>query len=133
MVCGAALARAAAGMLGCPFRLYGRDPARGLDCVGLVCASLEALGLSADWPAGYRLRNSAISSWLACAERSHLTLGKGPLLPGDIVLFAPGLGQQHLVIVDSGEQMIHAHAGLCKVVRQPLALPNDRLAHWRLA
>ena len=41
-----ALARAAAGCLGVRFRLHGRDPATGLDCLGLLGAALVATGVA---------------------------------------------------------------------------------------
>ena len=39
---GAAIAAAARALVGVPFRLQGRDPALGLDCVGLVGAALPS-------------------------------------------------------------------------------------------
>ena len=39
---GAAIAAAARALVGVPFRLQGRDPALGLDCVGLVGAAMRA-------------------------------------------------------------------------------------------
>ena len=53
---GAALAAAAESLVGTRFRLHGRDPDTGLDCVGLLAASLAAIGRAAPLPNGYRLR-----------------------------------------------------------------------------
>ncbi|MEL7218948.1 MAG: peptidoglycan endopeptidase, partial [Pseudomonadota bacterium] len=55
---GPELAKAAARFIGVRFQLLGRDPLLGLDCVGLVTCSLEAIGRHPVVPAGYRLRNS---------------------------------------------------------------------------
>ena len=41
---GAAIAAAARALVGVPFRLQGRDPVLGLDCVGLVGAAMRAAG-----------------------------------------------------------------------------------------
>ena len=40
-----ALAIAAGELVGSPFRLQGRDPAHGLDCIGLVLVSLARIGI----------------------------------------------------------------------------------------
>ena len=63
----AALARAARALVGARFRLHGRDPATGLDCVGLVAAALAAMGRRVPAPAGYALRNRDIAGALAFA------------------------------------------------------------------
>jgi cell wall-associated NlpC family hydrolase len=129
---GAALAEAASGFVGVAFRLHGRDPASGLDCVGLVAASLAACGCAPMVPVGYRLRNASIAGWIGCAARSELVPVDGPPQAGDVLLTCPGPGQHHLMIADTAASAIHAHAGLGRVVRQ--ALPDRaqlRLA-WRL-
>ena len=38
------LALAAEALEGAPFRLHGRDPVTGLDCIGVLAQSLEAFG-----------------------------------------------------------------------------------------
>lgn len=116
---GAALAEAAAGLIGCPFRLHGRDPATGLDCVGLVGAALTATGARPIVPTGYGLRNLAVDHWLHFASRSGLVSSPGPVRAGDVMLIALSHCQYHLVIATSGVSVIHAHAGLRQVVQQP--------------
>lgn len=69
---GTALAAAAASFVGAPFRLHGRDPARGLDCVGLVAAALAATGRPARAPSGYRMRQARIDGLLDAARQSGL-------------------------------------------------------------
>jgi cell wall-associated NlpC family hydrolase len=130
-------AAAAEAMVGAPFRLHGRDPENGLDCVGLVHASLGAIGREAIAPRGYQLRNLAIEDWLDHAERSGFnpivssTIGK--VVRGDLLLVMPSPVQHHLMIAADPATVIHAHAGLHKVVCQPLADQGAVRAHWRLA
>lgn len=130
---GAALALAATAFIGCPFRLHGREPSHGLDCVGLVAASLAAIGLSPKAPSGYGLRNVAVKNWLQFAAASDLLWSPGPIRKGDVVLIALGHGQHHLVITESCASVIHAHAGLRQVVRQPFEPRWRVLAKWRAA
>lgn len=129
---GQQLAEAAASLVGTKFRLHGRHPERGLDCVGLVHASLQAIGGKPIAPHGYRLRNADTAGWQKFAGISGLSRASGPTTCGDVLMIAPGPRQQHLVIVESAGVVIHAHAGLRRVVRQAMAIPPDPLAHWRL-
>ena len=126
------LAAAAAGLIGTRFRLHGRDPASGLDCIGLVHASLMQIDRESRPPAGYRLRNSDPARWFAYALDSGFRETFDSPLPGDILLIEPGPGQQHLLIVENHFAAIHAHAGLGRVVRQSFIFPRSPLAHWRL-
>ena len=130
---GECLAAAAAELIGSPFRLHGRDPATGLDCVGLVYASLLRIGRLPSAPQGYRLRNSDPSRWFAFAERSGLLAVSGAVAIGDVLMVEPGPGQQHLLIAESREIAIHAHAGVGRVVRQPIDFSHDAQSHWRLS
>jgi cell wall-associated NlpC family hydrolase len=130
---GAALAGAALDLVGCSFRLHGRDPDTGLDCVGLVSTALAASGAKPVAPTGYGLRNLSIDQWLPLAGRSGLKPSSGPLRPGDVLLIALAHCQHHLVIAADAGSVIHAHAGLRRVVRQPLD-PEWRIcAQWRAA
>jgi len=130
---GAALAEAALDLVGCSFRLHGRDPDTGLDCVGLVSAALAASGAQPVVPTGYGLRNLSIDQWLPLAGRSGLEPSSGPLRAGDVLLIALAHCQHHLVIAADAVSVIHAHAGLRRVVRQPLD-PNWQVcAQWRAA
>lgn len=126
-----ALAAAALDLVGCPFRLHGRDPATGLDCVGVVSAALTAIGGKPVAPTGYGLRNLAIAQWLPMARASGLVPARGPINPGDVLLIAlPGC-QHHLVIAADAGSVVHAHAGLRRVVRQPLDATWRIDARWR--
>lgn len=129
---GEALAEAASQFIGARFKLYGRDPQTGLDCVGLVCASLSAIGRPLEYPRGYKLRNHSIDDWLPIASKLGLEPTHQTERSGDILLVQPGPAQHHLMIVEQPGSVIHAHAGLRRVVRQPLDLSQTRLMHWRL-
>lgn len=126
------LAEAAAHFVGIPFLLHGRDPRIGLDCVGLVYASLVRLGKYPQPPEGYRLRNTDPSIWYDFAAKSGLHPAFGPVQIGDVILVDTGPGQQHLVIAGRAGTGVHAHAGLRRVVCQPLVFPEFPRAHWRL-
>ena len=121
------LALAAQALVGTRFRLYGRDPATGLDCVGLVAAALGATA-----PTGYRLRNRDIAAALAFAPAAGLAKVSGPIEPGDVLLVRGGPAQHHLLIAGPRGGFIHAHAGLRRVVATPGPLPWPLERHWRL-
>lgn len=121
------VALAAKALVGTPFRLRGRNPATGLDCVGLVS---EALGAPA--PSGYHLRNRDISAALAFVPGAGLVDACGPLQPGDVLLVRTGHAQHHLLIAGSDGGFIHAHAGLRRVVETPVLPPWPIERLWRL-
>ena len=129
---GAALAAAAERFVGTPFRLHGRDPARGLDCVGLLAASLAEAGRPVFAPVGYRLRQVAVERFLGAAVRCGLAGTAAPIEPGDVLLARPGPAQHHLVVAVAGG-FVHAHAGLGRVVLTPPPLEWPVEHHWRLA
>ena len=126
------LGAAAAGLVGCRFRLHGLDPVTGLDCVGLVHASLVALGRRPVPPRGYGLRNIAIDQWLEFAARSGLAPALGASGNDEVLLASLGYGQHHLMINTGTNAVIHAHAGLGRVVRQPRDPAMCILARWQV-
>lgn len=128
-----ALAEAALALVGCPFRLHGRDPATGLDCVGLVAAALAATGAEPVAPSGYGLRNLSIGQWLPLALPSGLVPAQGPIRAGDVLLIALPHSQHHLVIAVDPARVVHAHAGLRRVVIQPRDVAWQVVSQWRLA
>lgn len=127
----AAVARAAQALVGAPYRLHGRDPRSGLDCVGLVAAALAAAGLPVDPPAGYGLRNRDPADPDAIARRCALRPVSTPVRRGDIVMARPGPAQLHLLVCAGPDTFIHAHAGLRRIVAMPGPLPWPVLRHWR--
>lgn len=125
------IVEAARSLIGCPFLLHGRNPATGLDCVGLVAVCLAAAGREPLAPVGYALRNHSIERWIACAERSGLERLSGSPAPGDIVMVSPAASQHHLMIIEHGRRVIHAHAVLRRVVSQPIPDCLEPIIHWR--
>ena len=131
-----AFAQAAESLVGTRFRLFGRDPAYGLDCVGLVAAALARSGRSVSAPIGYGLRSADIEKFLPFATHAGLEPCSGDPMRGDVLLMRPGPAQHHLVIATAPHMIVHAHAGLRRIVSQPL--PTDPepampiLRAWRL-
>lgn len=130
---GAALAGSAERLVGIPFRLHGRDPATGLDCVGVVAAALSGIGAQPVAPSGYALRNLSIDRWLHHAGQSGLLPAFGAIQDGDVLLIALGHCQHHLAIATTGSTVVHAHAGLRHVVHQPLQPDWRIIAKWRIS
>jgi len=128
---GEAIALAAAALIGTKFRLHGRDPRFGLDCVGLVACAFADAGRPAVAPANYALRNNDISDALLFADMAGLAICSDAILPGDVVLAKPGPAQFHLAIKGADAGFIHAHAGLRKIVSVPAPLPWPIIRHWR--
>lgn len=121
------VAARALGLVGTPFRLHGRNPAAGLDCVGLVA---EALGLAAV-PCEYTLRGDHLGRVVAFFDAGDFhSINDGVLDPGDILLLHPAVRQLHFAIVTE-QGAVHAHAGLLRVVLSPLPLPWPIIGHWR--
>ena len=127
-----ALAEAALALVGVRFRLHGRDPTRGLDCVGVVVAALAAVGRVAHLPARYSLRRNDVEVFVAAAGAVGLARSAGRLEPGDVVVLRPSAVQFHAAIIGPGRDFVHAHAGLGRVVLSPLPLPWPLDHHWRL-
>lgn len=136
---GETLAKEAGRLIGTPFRLHGRNPETGVDCVGLVSAAFSRMGRRFDPPSRYALRNRSITPLLdRLAELPACRLERGDLAQqtGDICLCTLGSGQHHVVIragpaAGRAVSFIHAHAGLRRVVQTPGSPPWPILASWR--
>ena len=127
-------AAAAATLCGVPFRLHGRDPATGLDCVGLVAVALDRCGRKAVTPEGYALRALSIAPLLRFAARNGFAVldPHAPGEAGDLHLLRLSAIQAHLAIVLDHDRFVHAHAGLGKIVIEHRSLPGKAIARWRL-
>lgn len=125
----AALADAAASLIGIRFRLHGRDPATGLDCVGMVAEAMRRAGIEPVVPAGYRLRTASVQSLLPFARANRLE----PTAPcdADVLLVMVSPIQPHLVIC-APDGFIHAHAGIGRVTFLPGRLPWPAEGAWRV-
>lgn len=130
---GAALAQSAADLVGTRFLLHGRDSATGLDCIGLLAAALAGAGRAVSLPNGYALRMRDPAGWLPPPEALGFASAEPPFLPGDAVLLRLGAVQVHLAIAALDGGWVHAHAGLRRVVHQPVLPDGTILHHWRLA
>lgn len=127
MTAGERVAAGARATLGARFRVQGRDPALGLDCVGVVLCALEAAGCRAQAPADYALRTATLP---AGAVPPDLCAADGKRV-GDILLCRAGPEQLHLAVrTDTG--VVHADAGLRRVVERPGPVPWPVVAAWRI-
>ena len=120
---------AARGCVGVRFRPQGRDPATGLDCVGLVAVALAAAGARVVVPVGYALRGGDpgdVAAVLVAAGLRGVTKAQA----GDVMVCRSGPGALHLG-VDGGGSVIHADAGARRVVERPGAAPWPVIARWR--
>jgi cell wall-associated NlpC family hydrolase len=108
---------AARAVLGARFRLHGRDPATGLDCVGLAALALRAEGFAGAVPSGYALRSGDASLVWRAIEAAGLVAGI-EARPGDLLLLRTGPGQLHFAIW-TGTGIVHADAMLRRVVERP--------------
>lgn len=130
---GLALAQSALTLVGRPYRLFGRDPARGLDCVGLIAASLQACGREVGTLPPYSLRQHDLGRFLDLARSLGLLAVSDHNLPGDILVLRPSPMQTHLAIMAQQGGLIHAHAGLRQVVHTPGPTTLHPHHSWRLA
>ncbi|MFL0413033.1 peptidoglycan endopeptidase [uncultured Sphingomonas sp.] len=129
MTRGERVAAAARGLVGVPFRLHGRDPATGLDCVGVVALALRASGHKGAVPEGYPLRSGDVARFRNCFDGLVPSAGIGA---GDVLLCRSGPGQVHLAI-HVGNGFVHADAGLRRVAERPGVPPWPMLGAWRIA
>lgn len=123
-----AVADAARALVGTRFRAQGRG-ADGLDCVGLAAMALRAGGFVGAVPRGYALRGGDPAG-VAARLDTVLVRGDGER-PGDLLLCASGPGQLHLAIRTAGG-IVHADAGLRRVVERPGEVPWPVLGAWRV-
>ena len=126
------LAHEAEALVGTPFRLHGRDPATGLDCIGLLGAAMAGAGMPIILPTGYSLRLRDLAQWLPEPAALGFAETCGTAEPGDVIMLQPGPAQFHLAIADRQLGWVHAHAGLRRVVRDVQLPAGTITAHWRL-
>ena len=88
-----AVARARA-LLGTRFVAQGRDPAIGLDCVGLalLAYAIDPVGVSDD----YRLSGAHRGTILRVAGTNFRRVARTRMRCGDLLLLQPGAAQWHL-------------------------------------
>jgi cell wall-associated NlpC family hydrolase len=116
---------AARALIGVPFRLHGRDPATGLDCIGVVACALGGLAV----PTGYRLRQGSADAIVAGLDAAGLVRADLPRA-GDVLLFRAGAAQFHLGVM-TGQGFVHACALLRRVVETPGMPEGPLVGAWR--
>jgi cell wall-associated NlpC family hydrolase len=131
-VSGTGLARAAENLVGVTFRQHGRDPASGLDCIGVFVAAMAAIGRTIAAPNGYAMRLREFGAFRHLATAWGFAEAEGPIQPGDVLMFTVGPVQFHLAVAARGDWLVHAHAGLRRVVLGPAGADWRTAGHWRL-
>lgn len=125
----AAIVEAVRAAVGTRFRAQGRLSGVGLDCVGVALLAAQAAGVAVK-AESYALggdhagRIEAAMMALACRQVADP-------LPGDLLLLAPLPRQRHLAVVTPAG-VVHAHAGLGRVVEGPIDPEWTILGAWRL-
>ncbi len=112
--------------LGIPFRLGGRDPATGIDCIGLVALVFGKVGNA---PKGYAMRGASLARWAGELDRNFLRRTDDAMQSGDIALLETGPSTWH-VGVWSGNALIHADVRRGRVVETPAPLPWPVIGIW---
>lgn len=111
-------------LVGVRFRLHGRDPATGLDCVGVVAC---ATGIEAR--TGYALRGGdprEIEAGLRAAGFVRVERAA----PGDVLVMRPAAGQLH-VGVRTRRGLVHADLALRRVIERPGEPQEEVIGIWR--
>lgn len=127
-----AFADAAEDLVGIPYRRGGRDAKRGVDCIGLVCVALGAIGRPVALLPSYEMRNQCIQKFCHLAENLGLKRTDNAPQSGDVLVLKPACAQFHLAILSNEGRAIHAHAGLRRVTLSPPPFAWPLFATWRL-
>lgn len=128
----AAIVAAARGCIGTRFRSQGRHSGIALDCVGVALVAARAAGVADLVTPAYTLSGDNEGRIETVLQASGcLPLGSEPPQPGDLIVVAPAPGRRHLaVMTDTG--LVHAHAGLDRVVEAPADPGWVPVSAWRL-
>lgn len=121
-----AAAERARALIGVRFRAQGRDPAIGLDCIGLAAIAYRLR----DVPRDYALRGgdpdvlAEALAWYGFerAERAR---------PGALIVARPAARQLHLM-VRTAVGFVHADAGIGRVLERPGDSPWQLMGVWTL-
>ncbi|MEY4270698.1 MAG: hypothetical protein RLZZ58_1914 [Pseudomonadota bacterium] len=128
---GARIFAAAQALVGTRFRLHGRDPATGVDCIGLALCAHAGAGVVLAAPDDYPLRGwprARVENWIL---RAGLVRADGALRPGDVPVIDAGFGQWHFGIAGPG-MLVHADARRRRVIQAPWH-GDDMFGCWRAA
>ena len=117
--------------VGTRFRAQGRTPGLALDCVGVVLVAARAAGMGLPAAPAYALGGDHEADIDRVLETCGCTRIEGAE-PGDILVIAPAPRQRHLAVV-TPSGVVHAHAGLGRVVEGPIDPNWIVIGAWRLA
>ncbi len=128
----AVIVAAVRGCVGTPFRSQGRVAGLGLDCVGVALIAARAAGAADLIVPPYTLSGDNENRLDTLLESFGCrSLDAEPPQPGDLIIVAPAPGRRHLAVVtETG--MVHAHAGLARVVEAPADPGWVQVSVWRL-
>ncbi|MBB6506220.1 cell wall-associated NlpC family hydrolase [Sphingomonas endophytica] len=126
MTAGERVLAAARTLVGVRFRAQGRDPALGLDCVGVVAVALCRAGAAVTLPRDYAVARGRVPPG---AVPAALRPCDGAW-PGDVLLCRVAAMQLHLA-VRAVDGIIHADAQARRVVARPGAVPWPIEGAWR--
>jgi len=103
-------------LIGTRFVAQGRDPAIGLDCVGLTLLAydIEVVGVSDD----YRLCGAHRDTILRSTKAGFRRVPRPQRRAGDLLVLQPGTAQWHLAVW-TGAGLIHADIVCRKIVERP--------------
>jgi murein DD-endopeptidase / murein LD-carboxypeptidase len=121
---GAEIVEGARSLVGAPFRPQGRAGDPGLDCIGLAAAALGVPNV----PRDYALRDVDLGRLEEGLRKAGLQPAKVSA-PGAVLVMNAGSDQLHLGIW-TGSGLVHADAGLRRVVERPGPPPWPVLGIW---
>lgn len=130
MVTSRDLAEAAAKLRGVRWRKYGRNPARGLDCAGLIFAAANAIGLdplpdTCDYDAAMPGPDML---WDFCRrgliEQPWDDQGEGRI---GLCSWQDDPSARHLVVMLRDREIVHVHASARRVVRTSASWLDGKL------
>lgn len=126
-----ALAAARAGV-GTRFRAQGRSVGLGLDCVGVALLAAAGAGVPLGPVPAYALgglHDALLAQTLVALGCRRVR--RRAARPGDLAEYALAPGHRHLAVI-SEVGIIHAHAGLGRVVEGPVPDGWQQVAVWSL-
>lgn len=128
---GARAFAAAQAMVGARFRAQGCNPRTGVDCVGLIWAAYVAAGRQLTRPSAYPLRGWGRRRIEAALARAGFRPAADGVRDGDAALMELAAGQFHLGLLGP-DRVVHAHAGLRRVVEAPFDDGWRCSVRWRI-
>lgn len=124
----ATVVRRARELVGTRYALQGRDPARGIDCIGVVLHSF-AIG-ARGVPDDYRLSTfGREEELLAYVGRFFRTVPPRRVRPGHLVVMRFATGQIHLGIL-TGDGIVHADVRRRRIIESAIPAGASIVGHF---